>query len=121
MDNPLKFLVVDDYFPIRKTLSDLLGAKKFNVVGVGTGREAIERVGRESFGVAIIDASLPDLDGRTVLRKIKELRPDIRCLMTTASLDMDPQAILREGASDLFTKPIDLERMMDVIGNMVGM
>lgn len=120
MVSALKFLVVDDDLAIRKTLSDVLEVKGFDVVAVGTGLEAVEKVKMESFNVAIIDIRLPDIKGTEVLKKIKELKPTINCIIITAYPEEDPGKTLSQGAADFFIKPIDLDRMLKVIQKMAG-
>lgn len=114
----LKFLVVDDDESIRKTLEDVLEAKGFSVVTVGTGKEAIELVKKNDFNVAIIDIRLPDIKGTKVLVQIKQIRPLTNCLIITAYPEEDPSKTLDEGAEEYFIKPIDLDEMLQVIEQM---
>ncbi len=120
MAKVLKFLVIDDDMAIRKTLSDVLEAKGFDVVSVGTGLEAVEKVKQETFNVAIIDIRLPDIKGTEVLKQIKQLKPQVNCIIITAYPEEDPGKTLSQGASEFFIKPIDLDRMLNVIQKMAG-
>lgn len=114
----LKFLVVDDDIAIRTSLSDVMKAKNYEVVAVGTGAEAIEKVKEQEFHVAIIDIRLPDVKGTDVLKKIKEINHNINCLIITAYPEEDPAKTIDQGAVDFFIKPIDLDRMLEIIRKM---
>ena len=120
MGRDLKFIVIDDDLAIRKTLGDVLEAKGFSVVTVGTGKEAIERVKAEHFNVAIIDIRLPDIRGTEVLKQIKQIKPQINCIVITAYPEEDPAETLKHGAADFLVKPIDLDRMLGLIQKMTN-
>lgn len=120
MGEILKFLIVDDDMAIRMSLADVLKAKKYEVVAVGTGTEAIAKVKEEPFNVAIIDIRLPDIKGTEVLKNIKAINPKINCLIITAYPEEDPGKTLSQGAVDFFIKPIDLDRMLEIIRRMAG-
>jgi PAS domain S-box-containing protein len=69
-------LVVDDEAEVRETLADILAGAGHRVVAVGSGREALERMGRERFDVILTDIRMPDLDGRELYREIERRWPE---------------------------------------------
>jgi CheY-like chemotaxis protein len=69
-------LVVDDEPGVRETLSEILTDSGHRVVAVASGREALERMGRERFDVILTDISMPDIDGRDLYREIETRWPD---------------------------------------------
>ena len=63
MKNIPRILVVDDDANLRKTLSDILRIKGFEVAVAGTGAEGIAEANRAFVNVALIDLKLPDMSG----------------------------------------------------------
>lgn len=90
-------LVVKDDAQQRQTLCDILTDDGFEVVSCNSGVEALVSLSESDFGVAILDLSLPDLDGTKLLQQIRALDDDIRVIIyaETASDDAVLEAIDR--------------------------
>jgi len=69
-------LVVDDEAGVRETLAEILVTSGHRVVAAGSGREALERMGKERFDVILTDIRMPDLDGRALYREIERRWPE---------------------------------------------
>jgi two-component system response regulator NreC len=102
-----KVLIADDHAIVRTGLRTLLQAEpSLELVGEATGGyEAIELLEETRPDVLLLDISMPDLDGITVLKQIKTRFSDLRILILTIHED---QAMLREairaGASGYILK-----------------
>ncbi|MDD5462449.1 MAG: response regulator [Methylococcales bacterium] len=68
-----KILVVDDDPNLRKTLSDILKIKGYGTAVAGAGAEAIAAAEHETFRLALIDLTLPDIPGLQVMARQGEL------------------------------------------------
>ena len=89
----LKVLVVDDTDHVRRMLADMLELDGFEVVGqAASGEEAIDLAGKTEPDVIIMDYKMPDMDGLTAARTIREARPEQSIILYTAYLDAGLEA-----------------------------
>ncbi|HSB62406.1 MAG TPA: response regulator [Vicinamibacteria bacterium] len=75
-------LVADDEDLIRWSLREALQENGYRVVGAETGREALERF--RDVDLVLVDYRLPDLDGLSVARAVKNARPSCPVILMTA-------------------------------------
>jgi two-component system, NtrC family, response regulator AtoC len=102
-------LVVDDEQLIRWSLSERLRADGYAVVEAPTGQEALARVA-DGVDLVLLDYKLPDVDGVTVLRRIKEHDPDILVILLTAFATVDTAVeAMKIGAYHFANKPFNLD------------
>mgnify|MGYP005625082871 CR=1 FL=1 len=113
-------LIVDDDESQCTTLSHILDEKGYDTDSASTGKEAIEKAKQQSFDLALLDIKLPDMDGTILLASLKEINSDMAAVMVTgfASLETAMQA-LNQGASAYITKPMDIDKMLSVVGDIV--
>jgi DNA-binding NarL/FixJ family response regulator len=86
---PLRILIADDHHLIREGLRRLLAARHdWEVCAeAGTGREAVEKAKRLKPDVAILDFSMPELNGLDATREIRKAVPKTEVLMLTMHED----------------------------------
>ena len=75
------------------------------VVEAATGQEGIDLAGAASPDLVILDIGLPDIDGRTVLTRIREYSDVPIVMLTARDRDLDVAASLEAGADDYVSKP----------------
>ncbi|GAA0972892.1 response regulator transcription factor [Acrocarpospora macrocephala] len=110
---PAKVLVVDDEPSIRDLLSEALELNGFTVRTVSCGRAALQEVGRDRPDIVVLDVMLPDIDGFSVARRLREDRCGPPVLFLTAKDAVgDRIAGLTAGGDDYVTKPFSLEEVV---------
>jgi two-component system, NtrC family, response regulator AtoC len=106
----LSVLVVDDEVLIRKSLSKVLRARGYSVDLASTGAEALEKARSVRPQVMILDMRLPDADGLSVLRKVRELDLLLQVIVITAYGDVQSAVeAMKLGACDFLRKPYEME------------
>jgi len=115
-----KILVVDDEVIIRDSLRDWLNDAGYEVFTAENGPKALETIKRERPRVIIADLVMPGMDGIELMKRAKEISPDIEVIIITAYGSI-PTAItaIREGAYDYIQKPFCPERTEILIEKLV--
>jgi DNA-binding response OmpR family regulator len=80
----MKILIVDDDQNILRLYKEELEEDGYTVVTASNGQEALEQFDRESPDLVTLDILLPDIDGIKLLRQMKEKRPRMPIIMSTA-------------------------------------
>jgi len=113
-------LIVDDDEGTCQTLALVFGQKGYSVEVAYTGQEAMQKVTRSNFDVALIDVRLPDRDGVEVLRELKDVAPDLEVVMITGyvSLESAIQAV-NSKAFAYVQKPLDIEHVLAIVAKAV--
>ena len=111
--NDLEFtlLIVDDNEIVIRTLHRLLDEEGYRILTAQDGRQALACVEEEDVDLVVLDVNMPDLDGVSVLRLLRQDYPpeELPVIMATANGHSDDivQAF-QLGANDYITKPLDL-------------
>ncbi len=113
MKNNKKILLVEDDESLGYLLSEYLKMKDFNVIWRKNGKSAFEVLEQEYFDLIILDVMLPDIDGFTLAKKIKQHFIETPFIFLTArSLKIDVLKGFALGAVDYLKKPIDEEELV---------
>jgi signal transduction histidine kinase len=117
-----KILVVDDNAEFAGLIRKILERKDFQVSIALDGKTAIEKVISDIPVLVLLDLKLPDIPGEEVLIRIREIEKDIAIIVITGhggeqvAVDM-----MRKGAIDFLSKPIDHEAFLSSINNALEM
>jgi two-component system response regulator AtoC len=115
----LKILVVDDEELQRDMLKGFLEKQGFQVITAANGREAIQLFEDLPLQLVLLDHKMPEMTGDEVLHRLKEINPQVRAIMITAFGAVDTAVrVMKLGADDFMEKPIDLEKLLEVIRNI---
>ena len=118
-----KILLVEDNEMNRDMLSRRLERKEFEVVIAVDGQAGVNMAGSESPDLILMDLSLPVIDGWEATRRIKA-DPATQHLpviaLTAHAMAGDEEKARAAGCDDYDTKPINLNRLLDKIGALLG-
>ena len=111
-----RVLVVDDEKNIRITLADILVGEGYVVQTADTGEKAVKLCHKQRFDIVLLDVRMPGMDGFEAFRLIRRERRDICVIMMSAySTQEFRQVALDEGAAAFLRKPLDVERVLELI------
>jgi DNA-binding NtrC family response regulator len=121
-NNNINILIVDDELSIRESLKGWLKRDGYQVETASIGSEALAKNVEKHFDIMFIDVKMPEMDGLSLLTKIKETDADIAVIMMTAYGDIrDAVGAMKLGAYDYLLKPFDLEELSLIIEKLVQM
>ncbi len=114
--NDIRILVVDDEASARSGLEKLLRQSGYVVDTAKDGKDALAVAAEHPPEVVVTDLKMPEMDGMTLLGKLRESDRDLPVIVATAFGDVSSAvAAMRAGASDYLTKPIDFEALLVAI------
>ena len=108
MDKQASLLVVDDENVVRESLGKWFEEEGYVVETATSAREALLKMARQRWDLALLDIKMPGMDGLELHRKIREVDGETIVIIMTgyASVETAVQA-LKDGAYDYITKPFD--------------
>ncbi|WP_322105432.1 response regulator transcription factor RqpR [Paraburkholderia sp. J41] len=113
-----RILLVDDHAVVRQGVRQLLLDRGIanEVIEAQTGAEALAAIARHVFDVALLDISLPDMNGVEVLKRARKKAPRVPVLMFSMYRE-DQYAVraLKAGAAGYLSKTVDAAQMIGAI------
>jgi len=112
----MNLLVIDDEKTQRDSLTGFLEHIGYNVISAETGQKGLDLLKKSSVHVVISDFKMPGLDGLRVVEEVKKINPSILVILITAYGDVDLAVnVMKAGAYDFLTKPIDLDEIEAIL------
>jgi two-component system, NtrC family, nitrogen regulation response regulator NtrX len=111
-------LIVDDESGIRESLGALLRDEGYEIEAVASGEECLERIGRRSFDLILLDVWLKKMDGLNTLEQIQNLdgAPMVVMISGHGNIETAVRAT-KLGAFNFIEKPLSLEKVVLVVRN----
>jgi DNA-binding response OmpR family regulator len=114
-DSRSRVLIAEDEEAIRDLIGFHLDLAGYDCTSVADGREALDLAVRRPFDVIVLDLGLPNLDGMTLCRNIRQegVNRDVPILMLTARREEADKVLgLESGADDYLTKPFSVREFL---------
>lgn len=118
----LKTLIVDDEAELRKSVASILKNietsldVEFDIAEAHTGSQAVQMTTDHFFDLVLMDVRMPEMDGLTALKHIKENDPRTFVLIMTAHSNLNDAVLaIKEGAYDYVEKPVSLDKLSSVV------
>jgi len=112
-------LIVDDRLEEVEVLKDLFKHKGYKVGMAKDGLEAIKKVRKDGFNIAVVDIKMPLINGVEILHKIKEIEPKLPVIMVTGyNVEELVKEALETDAYTCLYKPFDLQEVLRIINEV---
>ncbi len=117
-----RILLIDDHTLFRAGLRDLLTRRNIQVVAdVGDGSEGVKIAASESLDIVLLDMRMPNMDGISVLKILKDTKPDLPvAMLTTSSDESDLVGALRNGAQGYLLKDMEPDELVVALREIVA-
>lgn len=112
MTNENTILIIDDEVQIRRLLEITLSAKGYKISEASTGKEGLAMAAMMSPMLVILDLGLPDGDGLSILKKLREWYQKPIIILSVRNSEEDIVNALDNGANDYLTKPFRTGELM---------
>ncbi|HET7712960.1 MAG TPA: response regulator [Thermoanaerobaculia bacterium] len=112
-----RVLVIDDDLPIRGMLAAALRQHGYSVLLAGDGAEGQRALNLHHPDVVLLDLAMPGVNGWDFLQRLQETGylGQVKIIVVSAHLRVDPQAVLRMGVSAILPKPFNLDDLITLI------
>ena len=116
MSERFRILVVDDELPVCKSIANALTDSQYKVDMALSGEEALQKESHKHYELIIADLMMPGISGMDLLRKIKDIRPEVMFVMITGypSIKTAVQSI-KLGAMDYLPKPFTPNDLRSIV------
>lgn len=111
-EKPPKILIIDDEEQIRRALSSILSARKYEVKAAANGEEGLDLAVDFNPDLVILDMSMPGMDGLEVCQALRSWYTAPILVLSVKSGDADKIAALDMGADDYITKPFSAGELL---------
>ena len=116
-----RVLLVDDEESVLKVLKTSIDWQALGVelpVTAADGIQALEMMEKEAFHLLITDIKMPRMGGLELIRRVRCLYPDIRCILLTAYSEFDyAKEAIRLGVENYLLKPVQKEELESTVQN----
>ncbi len=118
-----RILLVDDELMIREAIGETLSWLGFSVSTAESGDEAIKMLQEapQSYDLIILDMIMPGMSGKDCIVRIKELKREIKILISSGfSEEMDQTSLIEMGVSGILVKPFESAQLSEAIYEALG-
>ena len=116
----MKVIVVEDALKVARFLARVLHEEGFSVDIVTKGLLALRQITQGSYDLAVLDWTLPDLDGLSICRELRSAGNSIPVMMLTARGQVSDRVLgLESGADDYLVKPFEVDEFVARVNALI--
>lgn len=118
---PHKVIVVDDDRSVCDVVSQLISARGYDVDTAIDGDKALKLIAQNDYAAAVLDYSMPGMNGVELFRVAKKLRPDLVGIFLTAYTSINTVfPAIEAGVERVLAKPVDANELIPLLEELIG-
>jgi CheY-like chemotaxis protein len=118
---PAKILLIDDEPRNLIALSATLRARGYSCVSVGSAKEGIKALQDDNdIGLVLLDMMMPEMDGYEAMPLLHGVRDVPIIAVTARAMVGDKEACIAAGATDYLSKPVDVDKLVEMVRAYLG-
>ncbi len=112
----MRILLAEDERALSKALVKIFEKSNYSIDAVYDGQEALDYLDGGNYDAVVLDIMMPEVDGITVLKKLRGTGSDLPVLLLTAKSEVDDKVLgLDSGADYYLTKPFDAKELLAAV------
>ncbi len=112
----IKIAVVDDEPNVVESFKMILSLRDYECIGFSDGKSFLNNLKKDEYDIAFFDYKLPEMDGIELLRRTKEIDPNIEVIIVTAyATDASHANAITLGALEYLRKPFLMEEIYELV------
>jgi PAS domain S-box-containing protein len=117
-----RVLVVDDEPAVRRVAARMLRRLGYDAEEAEDGAAALARVREQpgAYALVLLDLDMPHMDGRTCLRELRALEPELPVVISTGLLASEIRELLADAEVGLLPKPYEMLRLSEVVASCLA-
>ncbi len=109
-------LIVEDNALLRDLFYTVLSSNGYSVTTARTGKDALEKIKKSDYNLALLDIGLPDMDGIELLKKIRTSNRYLILIIVTGKPDLDSSIeSINYGANGYLVKPVNNKDLIAIV------
>ena len=117
----VKVLIVDDAYFVRLKLRHIIEPYQAEILEAENGLEAIKLYQQDKPDIVFLDVIMPELDGLSTLKRLKEIDNEVKVVMITSVGDQQTLlSALESGALHFLIKPFEEDKVIELLQNTLG-
>lgn len=119
MEERIKILIIDDDIDLGRLLVNCLRKENYQPIYAENGIIGLEKMKKSKFNLIILDIMLPEMDGFSIIGKVREVNNIPVIMLTAKSEERDKVKGLQLGADDYLTKPFGIDEFLARVNSIL--
>jgi signal transduction histidine kinase len=117
----ITILVAEDEDNNYSLIEDILSTSNYTIIRANNGKEAVEICKNKNIDIVLMDIKMPDIDGITAFKLIKQINNTLPVIAQTAyALEQEKRQLLEIGFNDYISKPINLNSLIEKVNRLLN-